>query len=131
MEKVVDLGSPFSYACPAHQPSYGAIIAWEGNNNIQFKRSDTRAIVPFTGDLFIVYVTEKDIDDINGLGGIRCTMYAANTFYSSGALTVRKRTPGKKCLCESNSMIPWKTSSAFVRRAFASLLDIHKTSELV
>lgn len=98
VEKVVDLGSPFSYACPAHLPSYGASIVWEGNNNIQFKRSDTRAIVPSTGDLFILYVTEKDIDDINGLGGISCTMYAANTFYSSGSLTLRKRTPGKKCL---------------------------------
>ena len=98
VEKVVDLGSPFSYACPAHQPSYGISFSWQGRDMIQLERTERRGIWPSTGDLFIMFVTEEDIDEINGLGGIKCTMSAANTFYSSGALTLKKRTPGKMCL---------------------------------
>lgn len=98
MEKVVDLGSPFSHACPARQPSYGVSYSWEGREMIQFDRNERRGISPSTGDLSIMFVTQEDVDEINGLGGIKCTMSAANTFYSSGALTLKKRTPGKICL---------------------------------
>ena len=42
------------------------------------------------GDLFIMFVTQEDINEINEREGIRCTMSAANTFYSSNALTLRK-----------------------------------------
>lgn len=93
MEKRVDLGSPFSLACPAHGHSYGASYSWEGKNMIQFERNERRGISPSTGKLFIAFVTQEDIDDIAGLGGIRCTISAANTFYSSGALTLKTRTP--------------------------------------
>jgi len=37
-----------------------------------------------------MFVTQEDINEINGLQGIKCTMSAANTFYQSGALTLRK-----------------------------------------
>jgi len=86
----VNLGSPFTFACPPHRPSYGASFTWEGKDKILFKRNERRAISPATGDLFIMFVTQADIDEIRGLQGIRCTMSAANTFYMSGALTLRK-----------------------------------------
>ena len=35
-------------------------------------------------------VEKEDIDEINEREGIRCTMSGANTFYQSGALTLRK-----------------------------------------
>ena len=35
-----------------------------------------------------MYVTPEDITRISDLGGIQCTMSGANTFYSSGALTL-------------------------------------------
>ena len=98
VEKVVDLGSPFSYACPARQPSFGVSFSWVGRNMIQVERNERLGISPSTGDLSIMFVTQEDIDEINGLDGIKCTMSAANTFYSSGALTLKKRTPGKICL---------------------------------
>lgn len=98
VEKVVDLGALFSYACPARQPSFGVGFSWVGRDMIQIERNERRGISPSTGDLSIMFVTQEDIDEINELGGIKCTMSAANTFYSSGALTLKKRTPGKICL---------------------------------
>jgi len=88
--KDVNLGSPFSFACPPHRPSYGVEFTWEGKGKIRFKRNERRAISPVNGDLFIMFVTQEDIDEISSLLGIKCTMSAANTFYSSGALTLRK-----------------------------------------
>jgi len=86
----VNLGSPYTFACPPHQHSYGVSYTWEGENKIQFKRNDRRGISPTNGDLFIMFVTQEDIDEINGLQGIKCTMSAANTFFQSGALTLTK-----------------------------------------
>ena len=86
----VNLGSPFSFACPPHRPSYGVEFTWEGENKIRFKRNERRAISPVTGDLFIMFVTQEDIDEISSLLGIKCTISAANTYYYSGALTLRK-----------------------------------------
>lgn len=94
VEELVDLGLPFSFACPAHGQSYGASYSWEGRNMIQFNRNQRRGITPSSGKLFIAFVTQEDIDEIATLGGIRCTVSAANTFYSSGVLTLKKRIPG-------------------------------------
>jgi len=88
--KDVNLGSPFAFACPPHRPGYGVSFTWEGKGKIPFKRNERRAISPATGDLFIMFVTQEDINEISELQGIRCTMSAANTFYMSGALTLRK-----------------------------------------
>ena len=88
--KNVNLGSPFTFACPPHALSYGVSFTWEGENKIQFKRNERRGISPTNGDLFIMFVTQEDIDEINGLQGIKCTMSAANTYFSSGALTLAK-----------------------------------------
>ena len=86
----VNLGSPFNFACPSHKPSYGVSFTWEGKGKIRFKRNERRGISPDNGDLFIMFVTQDDIDEINGIQGIKCTMSAANTFWQSGALTLRK-----------------------------------------
>ena len=95
----VDLGSPQSFPCPAHQPSYGVSFTWIGKDQIQFKRNDRRGIAP-NGDLFIMYVLPEDVLEINGLEGIKCTMSGANTFYSGGSLTLT--TPqGKQKLCST------------------------------
>ena len=85
--KQVTLGTSQSFTCPARQPSYGVSFTWIGKDQIKFKRNERRAIAP-NGNLFIMYVTRDDVNEINGLGGIRCTMSAANTYYSSGALTL-------------------------------------------
>lgn len=86
--QLVRLGQPFRYSCPKHGPSYGVSFTWEGLNSVQFKRSASRAISP-TGDLFIMYVTEEDVNEINNvLKGIRCKMSAANRYEESGPLTV-------------------------------------------
>ena len=37
-----------------------------------------------------MFVEKEDIDEINEREGIRCTMSGANTYYPSGALTLRK-----------------------------------------
>jgi len=88
--KDVNLGKPFNFACPPHKPSYGVSFTWEGKDKIQFKRNERRGISPINGDLFIMFVTQEDINEINGIQGIKCTMSGANTFYHSGALTLRK-----------------------------------------
>lgn len=93
VEELVDLGLPFSFACPAHGQRYGASYSWEGQNMIQFSRNQRRGIIPSSGKLLIAFVTQEDIDQIATLGGIRCTVSAANTFYSSGVLTLKKRMP--------------------------------------
>ena len=93
VEELVDLGLPFSFACPAHGQRYGATYSWEGQNMIQFSRNQRRGIIPSSGKLLIAFVTQEDIDQIATLGGIRCTVSAANTFYSSGVLTLKKRMP--------------------------------------
>ena len=83
----VTLGTSHDFSCPAHEPSYGISYTWIGKDQIQFKRNEWRAIAP-NGDLFLMFVTQDDVNEINGLGGISCTISAANTYYSSGALTL-------------------------------------------
>ena len=90
----VKLGDTLIFDCPAHQPSYGVSYSWEGNDySSQFKRNERRAISQ-NGKLFIMNVTEADVDEINGEGGIKCKMSAANRFATSGRLALKLE--GKK-----------------------------------
>ena len=88
----VQLGRPFKFDCPPHGPSSLVSFTWMSASkkklNIQFPRSKRVAIDPSNGALHIMYVTPEDITHITDLGGIQCTMSGANTFYSSGALTL-------------------------------------------
>ena len=93
--EIIDLGQPFSIKCPPHGPNYGAVYTWTNKDQLQFKRDPHRAISP-EGELFIMYVTQKDVDEISDFGGINCKIDAANTFYNSGLVTLKKRTAGKK-----------------------------------
>ena len=84
----VTLGTSVTFKCPAHHPSNFVDYFWTGKDiKIQLQMNERRAIKP-NGDLVILFVTLEDVNDIKGLGGIQCTMTAANTFYSSGALTL-------------------------------------------
>lgn len=88
----VQLGTPFEFDCPPHGPSSLVSFTWTSASkkelNIQFSRSERVAIDPSNGALHIMYVTPEDITHIRDLGGIQCTMSGANTFFSSGALTL-------------------------------------------
>ena len=89
------LGEPLNVACPQHDPSFGVTFTWTSKNarSIQFPRSDRVTIDPSTGNLHIMYITQEDVSNISKLEGIRCTISGANTFYSSGTLTLQI-TPG-------------------------------------
>ena len=87
---MVDLGEPLNIQCPPHEPNYGADYTWESTNRIQFKRDETRAISP-DGTVFVMFVTQKDVDEIVGLKGIGCTIVGGNAIYRSGLITLRKR----------------------------------------
>ena len=93
--RTISLGEQFSYACPPHGPNYGAVYQWANKQNQQFKRDDHIAVSP-DGKLFIMYVTQQDVNTITGLKGIGCTVVAANTIYYSGLLTLNTGSPGKK-----------------------------------
>ena len=87
-DQQVTLGTTQTFKCPAHFPSNLVDYAWIGKGiKIQLQMNERRAIKP-NGDLVFLFVTLADVNDIKGLGGIQCTMSAANTFYSSGALTL-------------------------------------------
>jgi len=91
---IVDLGQSLRVPCPQHRPNYGASYSWAGSDLSPFKRDHHRSISP-NGELFIMFVTQQDIDEIASLHGIRCTITGANIFYQSGPLMVKKRSPGK------------------------------------
>ena len=93
----VDLGQSLRIPCPAHGTSYGAVYTWSGDQNIDFPRNARRAISP-VGELFIMFVTDDDINLVNQLKGISCTVTGANTIYNSGPITLRKRLPGNNLL---------------------------------
>ncbi|XP_068715039.1 fibronectin type III domain-containing protein-like isoform X4 [Montipora foliosa] len=90
---LVNLGQPFDFDCPPHGPSSGVSFTWTSASKKKFKipfaRSERVAIDPSNGALHIMYITPEDIARISDLGGIQCTMSGANTFYSSGALTLK------------------------------------------
>ena len=87
-DQQVTLGTTQTFKCPAHFPSNLVDYTWNGKDiRIPLQMNERRAITP-NGDLVILFVTLEDVNDIKRLGGIRCTMSAANTFYSSGALTL-------------------------------------------
>ena len=95
----VDLGEEFSYACPQHSPSYGVSYSWMGKSNnqkIQFKGNERRAITQ-TGHLFIMFVTEDDLKELEGYEdqGIHCEISAAKRFEASSLLKLTKKNQGE------------------------------------
>ena len=95
----VDLGEEFSYACPQHSPSYGVSYSWMGKStgsDIQFKGNERRAITQ-TGHLFIMFVTEDDLKELEGYQnqGIHCDISAAKRFESSSLLKLTKKNQGE------------------------------------
>ena len=95
----VDLGEEFSYACPQHSPSYGVSYSWMGKSNnqkIQFKGNERRAITQ-TGHLFIMFVTEDDLKELEGYQnqGIHCEISAAKRFETSSLLKLTKKNQGE------------------------------------
>ena len=99
MVQSVDLGEEFSYACPQHSPSYGVSYSWMGKSNnqkIQFKGNERRAITQ-TGHLFIMFVTEDDLKELEGYEdqGIHCEISAAKRFESSSLLKLIKKNQGE------------------------------------
>lgn len=95
--RTVNLGQPLQIPCPAHEPSHGAVYTWQGSENIEFSRNARRAISP-GGELFIMFVTDEDINEINQLKGISCVITGANTIYRSGPVTLQKSQEGKELL---------------------------------
>ena len=89
--KYTKLGEPLNLACPQHGPSFGVTFAWTSKKarSIQFPINNRVAIDPSTGNLHIMYITQEDVSTFNNLEGIRCTVSAANTFYTSGTLTLQ------------------------------------------
>ena len=85
----VNLGQSFSFQCPEHKASFGVTFTWEGSQAIQFSRNKRRAISP-VGGLYIMYVTQKDIDEIEENNGIMCRISGAGTYYRSGSLKLEK-----------------------------------------
>ena len=99
MVQSVDLGEEFSYACPQHSPSYGVSYSWMGKSNnqkIQFKGNERRAITQ-TGHLFIMFVTEDDLKELEGYEdqGIHCEISGAKRFETSSLLKLTKKNQGE------------------------------------
>ena len=88
----VNLGESFFYDCPPHSYSYGVVYSW-GNIRVDapyaFGRNERRSILS-NGTLYITYLTQKDIDEIESYDGIRCTISGANSFQRSGTLRLEK-----------------------------------------
>jgi len=62
----VNLGDPFTFDCPPRKHSYGVVFSWgnaDGTGHYTFARNDRRSISS-DGTLFITYLTQQDIDDI-------------------------------------------------------------------
>ncbi|XP_073228960.1 fibronectin type III domain-containing protein-like isoform X1 [Porites lutea] len=85
----VNLGQSFSFQCPEHKASFGVTFTWEGSQTIQFSRNKRRAI-SLVGGLYIMYVTQKDIDEIEENNGIKCKISGAGIYYLSGSLKLEK-----------------------------------------
>ena len=92
--KKVDLGKPFSFQCPDHKPSFGADYNWVGSQHVQFSRTKRRGISP-DGGLYIMYVTQEDIDEIRDKRGLRCKVSGAGEYRESGTLKLVKNSEGK------------------------------------
>ena len=95
--KTVDLGQPLQIPCPPHGYSPLAIYTWQSEKTEIFPKDAHIAITP-DGELVIMYVTAKDIDDIDQLKGIACTITGANTYYQGGLVTLQARQQGKELL---------------------------------
>ena len=92
MVKKVNLGESFSYDCPPHEYSYGVVYSWgnvHGDAQLNFARNERRSISS-NGTLFIMYLTQEDIDKIDEYKGIGCTISGANSFQRSGTLKLEK-----------------------------------------
>ena len=88
----VNLGESFYYDCPPHSYSYGVVYSWGNirfNTPYTFARNERRSILS-NGTLYITYLTQQDIDDIESYDGIKCTISGANSFRSSGTLRLEK-----------------------------------------
>ena len=59
------------------------------NDQHTFARNERRSISS-NGTLFIMYLTQEDIDEIQRYKGIRCTISGANSFQRSGTLRLEK-----------------------------------------
>ena len=94
MKEKVDLGQSFQFRCPPHTAGFGASYNWiqTERHGTQFLRDERRGISP-DGTLFITYVTQEDIDDIEESQGIKCQMTAASSFRISGPLKLEKKNP--------------------------------------
>lgn len=88
----VDLGQSFQFRCPQHTAEFGASYSWSKKWGNQFLRNERRGISP-DGTLFITYVTQEDIDDIDESQGIKCRMTAGNSYQDSGTLKLEKNNP--------------------------------------
>ena len=90
--KKVNLGEPFTYDCPPHEYSYGVVYSWgndDGNAQFTFARNKRRSISS-NGTLFIMYLMQEDIDEIERYKGIKCIISGANVFQRSGTLRLEK-----------------------------------------
>ena len=88
----VNLGESFYYDCPPHSYSYGVVYSWgniRGNAQLTFARNKRRSILS-NGTLYITYLTQKDIDEIELYDGIKCTISGANFFQRSWTLRLEK-----------------------------------------
>ena len=89
----VNLGDPFKYDCPPRKHSYGVVFSWGNSDNTghlyTFSRNSRRSISS-DGSLYITYLTQQDIDEIEAAKGIRCIISGANSFQRSGTLRLEK-----------------------------------------
>lgn len=88
----VNLGDPFTFDCPPREHSYGVVYSWgnaDGTGHYTFARNDRRSISS-NGTLFITYLTQNDIDEIDSYKGIKCIISGANSFQRSGTLRLEK-----------------------------------------
>ena len=102
----VHLGQFFSFPCPSHTPGFHAVFSWiKSEWNVPFSRDERRGISP-NGTLFITFLKQEDIDDIEESQGIKCRMTAGNSFQISGTLKLEKNNPeqsGKATKRQENS----------------------------
>ena len=100
----VTLGKPVEIPCPKHEPSFGVTYRWGGYSSAGDPSSfvplleKERIAVTLDGTLVVMFVTRKDVDKVNNMGGILCEMTLGSKKKHSHKVSFKLQGSGKSSL---------------------------------
>ena len=100
----VTLGKPVEIPCPKHEPSFGATYRWGGYSSVGDPSSflplvkNEHIAVMLDGTLVVMFVTRKDVDKVNNMGGILCEMALGSEKKHSHKVSFQLQVRGKSSL---------------------------------